>query len=234
MKTRIFVALTLALIATSAKAELIERRVQLDFPNDRPDSGNVHWVGVDLENSATTVDPRLGAPGWHLRFRLGYISTNTGGAFRVETSNFASVVGAPTREHFTADEVTDPSGPAPEDTYNSVLLGWFEYFMFQGHLLAPRSHVYVVRTFDNHVAKIQMLDYVRDGYAIRARPGRLWGTNQVRVPVCGGNGQFRECAEADRLRDGLIHVVFRSKYNTVAGDLALEANAGATVLNPVH
>ncbi len=61
---------------------------------------------------------------------------------------------------YVADELRDPDGAGPNGTlsYNASLTSWFEY-LFNGHEVVPRGHVYALESHDGQCVKLQLSDY---------------------------------------------------------------------------
>lgn len=192
--------------APGARAEFIEKTITLDFNADSPDQ--VGWQGLDFATGKITADAKLLAQGWDVRLKLGYVSTNAGMAARAAEAGFDAVDSALTvSANYLSDERFDPPGAAPVDFYNRRLLEWFQYVEIQSgqdYLLFAKPIVFIVQTDDGHFAKVQFLDFIKNGIALR--------------PSTDPN-RFR--LERVLPSDGKIHLKLRYRYNTLAGDTSL-------------
>ena len=205
--------------AMSAQAELIEKTVTFNFPAKSPGSSDVRWKGLDLLTGLTSDEPQFGAQGWQLRARLAYASTNQGAAVLLENQIFEAVTEAP-NDGYAADVTKDPDtvfGPTPSDIYNEKINAWGLYNMAD-HSYMPEPNVIVLRTSENMYAKIQLVDYVKNGKTICFKKGRDGGVSKVKEP--------RDVAKYGQ--DGLIHLTVRYVLNTTADDRKL----GEAVENP--
>lgn len=208
---RYLLALALISATTFAHAELIEFTTTLHFSADKPDQVK-EWQAVGFADQAVLKNPVFGDSRWQLRVKQAAVSTNKGKAALIKTSKFETVTTAPSDAEFKEDRLYDPWGPLPEDTYNENLMEWGEYYFTQGHLHEPRPYVFVVETSDGHVAKLQFLDYVKNGLAIRLVEGTdIWGRRKIE------HKSVRVGQD-----DGLVHLSLRLKYNTEAGSRKLE------------
>lgn len=211
MKKLLIVAL-FAISSLNAQAELVEKTVTFDFPAKSPGSSDVRWKGLDLLTGAFTDEPRFGAPGWQLRARLAYGSTNQGATVLKENQIFEAVTEAPA-DGYAADVETDPDtgfGPTPKDTYNEKLNRWGVYNMMD-HSYMPEPSVIVLRTAEKMYAKIQLVDYVKNGKTICFKNGRDGGLSKVK--------ETRDVAKYGQ--DGMIHLTVRYVINTTPDDRKL-------------
>jgi hypothetical protein len=117
----------------------------------------------------------------------------------------------PRRLKASSDTETNPAGPAPSDIYNETMLGWGDYYFFEGHLFAPFQKIYVVKTKDGHYAKLQFVDYVKNGKAICA----------VKDKDFRGRDRIKNKATTIGKDDGLVRITLRFSYNTEAGSRVL-------------
>lgn len=196
----------------TAHAAIVEKTVALSWPADKPDSAAVIFKGLDLETGATVDEPKFDAPSWAVRLKQGYAGTNRGAVAILENSSYESVIEAPTQNSaYVADTQYNPAGPAPTDTYNENLLRWGDYYFFEGHLFAPYPHVFVVKTKDGHYAKVQFVDYVKEGQAICA----------VKDKDFRGRDRVKNRATTVSKNDGLVRITLRFSYNTEAGSRVL-------------
>lgn len=197
--------------ALSAQAALIEKTVTLSFTADKPNSSSVIFKGFAFDSAATVDNPKIDAPSWDVRFKQGYPGTNGGAVAILENTVFDSVTAADANASFKADTNHDPSGPAPTDVYNENLLKWGDYFFLEGHLFAPYPHVFIVRTKAGNYAKLEIVDYVKNGKAICA----------VKEKDIIGRVKIKKRETTVGIADNQVRVTVRYVYNTVAGDLFL-------------
>lgn len=214
---RNFVLLVLGFLAVigamsaQAKAGLVEKTMSLSFPADKPNSPTVIFKGLAFDSGAIVDSPQLDAPSWDVRFKQGYPGTNGGAVAVLENTVFEAVTAANPGAEYKADKRHDPSGPAPTDVYNENLLAWGDYFFLEGHLFAPHPHVFVVKTKAGNYAKLQIIDYVKNGKAICA----------VREKDFLGRVRVKKRETTVGTTDNLVRLTVRYAYNTVSGDLAL-------------
>jgi hypothetical protein len=131
------------------------------FTVDASDAGR--WRFFSFAHG--TLLERPAPADWDIAFRRFQVIANggpgfsgDGGIIDLGSVPFDSVLHAP-RDGYVANTVRS-------DTVNNAIRRWYDY-SFLSHLLAPSSHVYVVRTADGRFAKLQFLGY----YCPGARPG---------------------------------------------------------------
>ena len=205
--------IVLFFLSLVVRAEMVTRTITIDFQDRRPDDTSLVWKGIDLETGVVTVDPKFNAPGWQFKLRAALGATNGGSVALFKDRGFEDVKWAPdSPADYTADSISDPWGPAPKDTYNLKLNDAFDYYMTQGHLFGLQPYVYILKTAEGHFAKIQFIDYIKNGHAIRAIPEK-----DVLGRVRMKNRNIKVASE-----DALVHLTYLYKYNTIQGDLKLE------------
>jgi hypothetical protein len=127
------------------------------------------WAYLDLE-SARLVSPTTpsASRAWDVAFRRFAIATNGGvsGAGGVEAAvltnvAFDDVTDVP-ESGFASDAADgDDDDTAPEYVMSTGDSGWYDYDP-TSHTLTPRKHVYVIRTVERGVFKLEVRDYYND------------------------------------------------------------------------
>jgi len=110
-----------------------------------------HWRYFDLERGRVADPPDTA--GWDLAFERFHVIPS-GEIANLGRARFDTVRAAP-----AAGYVRTTLG---RDTVNAVTNAWYSY-SYLSHLLVPKGDVYVVRTTDGHVAKLQILGYYCPG-----------------------------------------------------------------------
>ena len=143
------------------------------------------WNYVSLRTGEVLTDTASTTAEWDIAFSRTLVRTNsgtsgpgTGGAFDIESDDFATVTEAPTGG-YVVDEMITPGQPGqPPYSGNAVLGTWFDYDPVN-HIVSVRNTVFSIRLADGSYAKLRV-DSFDDG---------LYGLTYVYAGTVGGSFQ---------------------------------------------
>ena len=110
------------------------------------------WRFVDLDQGRLLTSPDTA--GWDVALRRYYIRAS--GAITDTDSGQLALTGA------IPDLPQGPGEPSGILGVESTVRRWYHYSMWS-HLLEPNDHVYVLRTSEGHITRLQVLSYYCPG-----------------------------------------------------------------------